>query len=149
MFDPLLLPYLQASTWIDLDHLAGLCYQRLSVGDGGAPYCLHGLNAVYLPERGWYRIDARGNKPGVQAAFTPPHEQLAFAMVDSNEGDLPGIWAAPLGTVVQALTTYTDVFELSRALPDVHPGQFDLTQSAPGSSWCPPAAPAPWPQPRR
>ena len=28
----------------------GLCCQRLSVGDEGAPYCLHGLNAVYLSE---------------------------------------------------------------------------------------------------
>lgn len=26
----------------------GLCYQRVSVYDSGAPYCLHGLNAVYL-----------------------------------------------------------------------------------------------------
>src|SRR3569833_788451 len=26
----------------------GLCYQRLSVGEEGGPYCLHGLNAVYL-----------------------------------------------------------------------------------------------------
>ncbi|MDJ0574080.1 MAG: transglutaminase family protein [Xenococcaceae cyanobacterium MO_234.B1] len=28
---------------------AGFCYQRLSVYDDGAPYCLHGFNAVYLP----------------------------------------------------------------------------------------------------
>ena len=26
----------------------GLCYQRLSIAGGDAPYCLHGLNAVYL-----------------------------------------------------------------------------------------------------
>jgi transglutaminase-like putative cysteine protease len=38
---------------------AGLCYQRLSLDDDGLAFCLHGLNAVYLPERGWYRIDAR------------------------------------------------------------------------------------------
>jgi transglutaminase-like putative cysteine protease len=38
---------------------AGFCYQRLSVDDQGAPYSLHGFNAVYLPEFGWYRIDAR------------------------------------------------------------------------------------------
>jgi transglutaminase-like putative cysteine protease len=31
---------------------AGLCYQRLSVDDQGRSYCLHGLNAVYLPEVG-------------------------------------------------------------------------------------------------
>jgi transglutaminase-like putative cysteine protease len=57
---------------------AGFCYQRLSVHDNGAPYSLHGLNAVYLKEFGWYRIDARGNKQGVDAQFRPPVEQLAF-----------------------------------------------------------------------
>jgi hypothetical protein len=40
---------------------AGLCYQRLSVSDADVPpYCLHGLNAVYLKEHGWYRIDYKG-----------------------------------------------------------------------------------------
>ena len=38
---------------------AGLCYQRLSVDGIGPPFCLHGLNAVYLPKHGWYRIDPR------------------------------------------------------------------------------------------
>jgi len=60
------------------DTPAGLCYQRLSVNDQGAPYCLHGLNAVYLDNYGWYRIDGRGNKTGVSAQFTPPREKLAF-----------------------------------------------------------------------
>ena len=59
---------------------AGLCYQRLSVNDTGAPWCLHGLNAVFLEDIGWYRCDARGNRPGVTAAFTPPVERLAFAV---------------------------------------------------------------------
>ncbi len=97
----------------------GLCYQRLSVGDQGAPYCLHGLNAVYLPEFGWYRVDARGNKPGVNAQFTPPQEALAFTLQDPMERDLPEIWAEPLPVVVQALLAHDDVGELSRKLPDV------------------------------
>src|SRR5688572_479096 len=28
---------------------AGLCYQRLSQDESGRSFCLHGLNAVYLP----------------------------------------------------------------------------------------------------
>ena len=59
---------------------AGFCYQRLSINDNGAPYSLHGFNAVRLPDLGWYRMDARGNKPGVNAQFTPPTEQLAYAI---------------------------------------------------------------------
>jgi transglutaminase-like putative cysteine protease len=35
---------------------------------------------VYLKDYGWYRIDARGNKAGVDAQFTPPHEKLAFEL---------------------------------------------------------------------
>jgi len=100
---------------------AGLCYQRLSISDtnSGPPYCLHGLNAVYLPNLGWYRVDARGNKPGVQAAFTPPREQLAFALRDAGERDLPEIWHEPLPVVVHTLTSCASVAEVARHLPDV------------------------------
>lgn len=97
----------------------GLCYQRLSVGDGGAPYCLHGLNAVYLRDFGWYRIDARGNKPGVDARFTPPREALAFAIKEKQERDLPEIWAEPLQVVVQALERYDTYDQVLANLPDV------------------------------
>lgn len=98
---------------------AGLCYQRLSVGDGGPPYCLHGLNAVWLAEHGWYRIDPRGNKPGVNAQFTPPLERLAFAINERVEADLPEIWAEPLPVVVRVLTKYATVEEVAANLPDV------------------------------
>lgn len=98
---------------------AGLCYQRLSLNDNGAPYCLHGLNAVWLPEFGWYRIDARGNKPGVDAQFCPPVEQLAFPTNDKLEADLPEIWPEPLPVVVKALTGYATVEDVFDNLPDV------------------------------
>lgn len=98
---------------------AGLCYQRLSVEGEGPPYCLHGLNAVYLKEYGWYRIDPRGNKPGVTAGFTPPIETLAFKLTDAGERDLPEIWPEPLPVVVEALTTMTTVEEVYAHLPDV------------------------------
>lgn len=98
---------------------AGLCYQRLSVGNGGAPYCLHGLNAVYLGDIGWYRIDARGNKPGVNAQFHPPTEALAFPIVEPQERDLPEIWAEPLPVVVQVLERYPNYDQVLAHLPDV------------------------------
>ena len=98
---------------------AGLCYQRLSVGDGGAPYCLHGLNAVYLKDAGWYRIDARGNKPGIDARFEPPVERLAFAIRERDERMLPEIWAEPLPVVVDALECYDTWDQVLANLPDV------------------------------
>jgi len=98
---------------------AGLCYQRLSVGDSGPPYCLHGLNAVWLEGFGWYRIDARGNKPGVDAQFCPPVEQLAFRLQSPQELDLPEIWPEPLAVVVQVLTGCATVEEVHKNLPDI------------------------------
>lgn len=98
---------------------AGLCYQRLSVGDEGPPYCLHGLNAVYLREHGWYRIDARGNRPGIDARFCPPREALAYPVRGRLERDLPEIWAEPLPVVTATLETYDDVALVHDHLPDV------------------------------
>jgi len=98
---------------------AGLCYQRLSIGDKGAPYSLHGLNAVYLKEYGWYRIDARGNKEGIDAQFTPPYEQLAFPLNEKNERDLSEIWSEPLKAVINALTINPTIEEVYKNLPDI------------------------------
>jgi len=96
----------------------GLCYQRLTIG-AVPPFCLHGLNAVYLKDHGWYRIDARGNKEGVSAEFTPPMEQLAFPIVSEGEADLPEIWSEPLAVIVEALTKYSDFLEAANNLPDI------------------------------
>jgi transglutaminase-like putative cysteine protease len=101
---------------------AALCYQRLATGDSAAPYCLHGLNAVWLEEYGWYRLDPRGNKPGVDARFEPPHEVLAFVPGEAGEGDLPGIWAEPLPVVVDALERSTRYEQVLAALPDTVDG---------------------------
>lgn len=98
---------------------AGLCYQRLTAGTEGPPYCLHGLNAVYLKEHGWYRIDARGNKPGVTAEFCPPTEKLAYSIIDAAERDLPEIWYEPLPSVVAVLTGNKTVEQVFEKLPDI------------------------------
>lgn len=97
---------------------AGLCYQRLTVDTSGPPYCLHGLNAVYLKQYGWYRIDARGNKSAVDAEFCPPIEKLAFPIVDALEKDFPEILAEPLPLVVKVLTQSKTVEEVFENLPD-------------------------------
>jgi transglutaminase-like putative cysteine protease len=97
----------------------GLCYQRLSVEDSGPPYSLHGLNAVFMPEIGWYRIDARGNRAGVQAEFCPPIEKLAFPVREAEERDLPEIWSEPHPTVVAVLERYKEVADVHANLPDV------------------------------
>lgn len=97
----------------------GLCYQRLSKDENGAPFCIHGLNAVYLPETGWYRIDPRGNKQGVDAQFCPPTEKLAFPIQFPGEADLPEIWPEPLPSVVDVLMTHKSYSSVWENLPDI------------------------------
>jgi len=98
---------------------AGLCYQRLTIEGDIPPYCLHGLNAVHLSNYGWYRIDARGNKEGVNAEFTPPMEKLAFPIKVEGEADLPEIWPEPIPEVIQVLEGASTYREVAESLPDI------------------------------
>ncbi len=99
----------------------GLCYQRLTISNDEPPFCLHGLNAVYLPDIGWYKIDARGNKEGVDAQFCPPLEKLAFEIKIEGETNYPEIWHEPIPTVVKALKTHDSLEAMAENLPDAVP----------------------------
>ena len=97
----------------------GFTYQRLSCSEYKKDiYCLHGLNSIYLKEFGWYRVDVRGNKEGVNAQFNPPHELLAFELGE-NEFDLPEVLSEPLDEVLYALKTYKTYDEMVENFPDV------------------------------
>jgi len=98
---------------------AGLCYQRLTICENKPPFCLHGLNAVFLPDHGWYRIDARGNKEGVKAAFSPPTEKLAFPIITEGEMDFPEIWSEPLPQIIQVLESNDNYQQVADNLPDI------------------------------
>jgi len=102
---------------------AGLCYQRLRLDPEHDTnrYCLHGLAAVHLADVGWYRLDPRGNKPGVDARFDPPREYLAFPVRHPGEAMLPGILADPLPEVLAALRRYATWDALLAHLPDRPP----------------------------
>jgi transglutaminase-like putative cysteine protease len=104
--------------------------QRLSIDDKGPPFCLHGLNAVYLPEIGWYRVDCRGNKSGVDAQFSPPIERLAFRVIFPEERELADILPDPLPGVVNVLRTFHTWDEVCKNLPDWDGSSLsDLAQS--------------------
>jgi transglutaminase-like putative cysteine protease len=98
---------------------AGLCYQRLSRDSNGPPFVLHGLVAAYILPYGWYRIDPRGNRPDIDAQFTPPVERLAFHPGFAEEADLREIWPDPLPVVVEALRAHKTWDSLFEDLPDI------------------------------
>lgn len=79
---------------------------------------MHGLNNIYLKEFGWYRVDARGNKKGINAAFNPPYEQLAFEL-EENEYDLQENYEEPLPEVLKALQTFKTYDEMIHNFPDI------------------------------
>lgn len=96
----------------------GFVYQRLALDDSGTTFCLHGLNAVWLPEHGWYRTDPRGNRPGVKSQFNPPLECLAFETKLPGEGVSEHVFADPLPIVVATLERSTSMTDMSANLPD-------------------------------
>jgi transglutaminase-like putative cysteine protease len=109
-----------------LEHTTGYCFAKshllaslLRVNAIPTGFYLHGLNAVWLRDYGWYRVDARGNRADVHAEFTPPDERLAFATKEPGETDLAGIFSDPLPVVGNLLSTYSDYIDVHRNLPDV------------------------------
>ncbi len=90
---------------------SGLGYQRLTLGDTPeSGYCLHALNTVYVASRRkWIRLDARGNKPGVDAQFSLDAERLAFAVrPDCGEVDYGMNLAEPPPAITRTLEAHTD-----------------------------------------
>lgn len=93
----------------------GFCYQKLCssqedshwvfMSPQGDRKVLHGLNAVYLKDFDkWIRLDARGNKPGVDAQFSIEKEKIAWPTnKDLEEEDNPIIFKEPNKTVVEIL----------------------------------------------
>ncbi|MBC7816851.1 MAG: transglutaminase domain-containing protein [Planctomycetaceae bacterium] len=96
----------------------GFVYQRLALDDLGTSFCLHGLNAVWLTNHGWYRADPRGNRDGISTSFDPPQEHLAFVPTLPGEKTIERVFANPLPVVISTLRQYTKLNELCANLPD-------------------------------
>lgn len=94
----------------------GFCYQKLILDDKTAPILIyHGLNGVYLKD---YRLDARGNKIGVNAQFSLENEQLAFPIcLEKGEVDGLVIYPSPDLEVLKKLKTSKTRTELWKNLP--------------------------------
>lgn len=100
---------------------AALCYQRLAYDQTATSYFLHGLVAIHLQRHGWYRVDPRGNKPGVFADFTPPVECLPYTPKLPGESDLPERLPDALACVVSTLKQWPTAQEVRAHLPDYPP----------------------------
>ncbi|UHA58694.1 transglutaminase family protein [Metabacillus litoralis] len=93
----------------------GFCYQRLMLFDTPEKgYCIHALNAIFLKSvNKWIRIDARGNKEGVNAQFSIEEERLAFTVNEElGEKDYPIIYSKPHPKTLIVLEEHTDALEM-------------------------------------
>ncbi len=98
----------------------GFCYQKLILDDESAPVLIyHGLNGVYINEhKKWIRLDARGNKEGVNAQFSLYEEYLAFP-IRTEKGEEDGFTIYPNSDtkVLERLRNYKTRTELWDDLP--------------------------------
>lgn len=98
----------------------GFCYQKLILDDEMAPVLIyHGLNGVYLKDyKKWIRLDARGNKTGVNAQFSIETEQLAFPIrPQMGEVDSYIVYPDPDIKILEKLRTNKTRTELWNDLP--------------------------------
>ena len=98
----------------------GFCYQKLILDDDTAPVLVyHGLNGIYVNEcKKWIRLDARGNKEGVNAQFSLAKEQLAFPIrTEKGEEDGFVIYPSPDVKILEMFRNYKTREEIGNDLP--------------------------------
>lgn len=112
--------HLLASLLRGLQIPVGFCYQRVFKNgkDASAGFALHGLNAIYLSNYGWFRVDPRGNKVGVDAQFSPTKEKLAYPIhKEQGEVDYPNVFVQPLQNVIEGMNSASDFESLFNNRP--------------------------------
>lgn len=98
---------------------AGFCFQRTTLeDDDSAGYAVHCFNAVFLGGK-WVKLDARGNRPGVNARFSLAEPVLAFpCRPEYDEFFWPGIYADPHGETMKILEKAENLQYILDNIPD-------------------------------
>jgi len=111
---------------------AGFCFQHLMLlNDDLKGHIVHCYNAIYIGGR-WIRVDARGNKPGVNTKFSLDEPALAFSCRPEYDEYLwPGIYASPHTETMQALDRAKNLRDVFATLPDVITEPPDIIERGP------------------
>ena len=111
---------------------AGFCYQRLTFADDDSMgYMLHCYNAIYIGGR-WVKVDARGNKPGVDAQFSLGEPVLAYSCrPEYGEYFFKGIYAAPNHQAMQKLEKAKCLRDVLDSLPSMVTELPDIPEKQP------------------
>ncbi len=98
----------------------GFCFQHITLmDDDSMGYCVHAFNAVFLNGK-WIKLDARGNKPGVDAQFSMEEPLLAFPNREEyDEYFWNGIYALPHIPTMQMLEKAKCLQDILENIPDI------------------------------
>ncbi|MDO5558985.1 MAG: transglutaminase-like domain-containing protein [Oscillospiraceae bacterium] len=98
---------------------AGFCFEHITlVNDDSMGYCLHCYNAVYLDSR-WIRLDARGNKEGINAQFSVDKPVLAYIpRPQYDEYFIKGIFSCPDTGTMKMLENAKTLEDIMENIPD-------------------------------
>lgn len=97
----------------------GFCFQHLTlVSDDSLGYCVHGYNAAFINNK-WIKIDARGNKKGINAKFSLDKPVLAYKNREEyDEYFWPGIYSKPHLEVMKMLDEANTLEDIMNNFPD-------------------------------
>ena len=97
----------------------GFCFQRITLMDDDSEgYCVHCYNAVWLNER-WVKLDARGNKTGINAQFSLGKPVLAYpCRPQYDEYFYDGIYANPHSETMTMLEKADSIEYIIKNIPD-------------------------------
>ncbi len=97
----------------------GFCFQHITLADDDSlGYCVHGYNAVLIGDR-WIKLDARGNKPGVNAQFSLKEPILAFPIrAEYDEYFWKGIYSTQNAACMQMLEQAKSIQDIMDNIPD-------------------------------
>lgn len=96
----------------------GFCFQRLTLADDDSiGYCLHCYNAIFLQGH-WIKVDARGNKKGINAQFSLGEPILAFPIrAEYEEYTWAGIFANPNISTMNMLDNAKSIQDIIDNIP--------------------------------
>lgn len=98
---------------------AGFCFQHITLAsDDSLGYCLHAYNAVFLNDT-WIKLDARGNKQGINAQFSTDKPILAYQnRSEYDEYFFSGIYSSPHNPTMAMLEKANNLQDILYNIPD-------------------------------
>ena len=97
----------------------GFCFEHITLAkDDSMGYCVHAYNAVYLDGH-WIKLDARGNKEGVNAQFSLKNPILAYPpRTQYDEYFFQGIYANPHQATMDMLENASCLQDIMDNIPE-------------------------------